>query len=93
MYKKAKRRNGLREIPDDLWYLIKPLLPPDKPPGANGRPRVCPIVRSSTASCMCCVPDVNGKWCPASTVPEAHVIFVFKPGFGRASSNKSGVCA
>ncbi len=40
MHKKVKRRNGLREIPDDLWHLIKPLLPPDKPPGANGRPRV-----------------------------------------------------
>ena len=40
MYKKVKRRNGLREIPDDLWNLIQRLLPPDKPPGANGRPRV-----------------------------------------------------
>ena len=37
---KTKKRNGLREIPDDLWNLIEPLLPPDKPPGANGRPRV-----------------------------------------------------
>jgi len=40
MRKKPKKRNGLREIPDDLWSLIKPLLPPDKPPGANGRPPV-----------------------------------------------------
>lgn len=40
MRRKPKRRNGLREIPDDLWNLIKPVLPPDKPPGANGRPRV-----------------------------------------------------
>ncbi len=40
MHKKVKRRNGLREIPDDLWNLIQCLLPPDKPPGANGRPRV-----------------------------------------------------
>ena len=39
MRKKAKKRNGLREIPDDLWSLIEPILPPDKPPGANGRPR------------------------------------------------------
>ena len=27
-------------LPDELWQLIKPLLPPDKPPRANGRPRV-----------------------------------------------------
>ena len=40
MRRKPKRRNGLREIPDDLWNLIEPFLPPDKPPGANGRPRV-----------------------------------------------------
>jgi len=40
MCKKPKKRNGLREIPDDLWQLIEPILPPDKPPGANGRPRV-----------------------------------------------------
>jgi transposase len=40
MQKKKKKRNGLREIPDDLWNRIEPLLPPDKPPGANGRPRV-----------------------------------------------------
>ena len=40
MRKTTKKRNGLREIPDDLWTLIEPLLPPDKPPGANGRPRV-----------------------------------------------------
>ena len=37
---KTKKRNGLREIPDELWNLIEPLLPPDKPPGDNGRPRV-----------------------------------------------------
>jgi transposase len=40
MRKKPARRNGLREIPDDLWNLIKRILPPDKPPKANGRPRV-----------------------------------------------------
>ncbi len=40
MRRKTKRRNGLREIPEDLWNLIEPILPPDKPPGANGRPRV-----------------------------------------------------
>ena len=39
MRRKRKKRNGLREIPEDLWKLIEPLLPPDKPPGANGRPR------------------------------------------------------
>ena len=37
MSKKTKKRNGLREIPDDLWNLIEPILPPDKPPGSNGR--------------------------------------------------------
>ena len=40
MHTKPKRRNGLREIPENLWNLIEPILPPDKPPGANGRPRV-----------------------------------------------------
>lgn len=40
MCRKAKKRNGLREIPDDLWKLIEPILPPDKPLGSNGRPRV-----------------------------------------------------
>lgn len=40
MRKKTTKRNGLREIPDELWKLIEPILPPDKPPGANGRPRV-----------------------------------------------------
>lgn len=40
MRTKPRKRNGLREIPDDLWALIEPILPPDKPPGANGRPRV-----------------------------------------------------
>ncbi len=27
-------------IPDDLWSRIQPLLPPEKPPGTNGRPVV-----------------------------------------------------
>jgi transposase len=27
-------------LPDSLWVLIEPLLPPDKPPKSNGRPRV-----------------------------------------------------
>lgn len=40
MAKRNAKRNGLREIPDDLWELIEPHLPPDKPPGTNGRPRV-----------------------------------------------------
>src|SRR3990172_6873665 len=40
MAKRNKRRNGLREIPDDLWNLIKPILPPDKPAKSNGRPAV-----------------------------------------------------
>ena len=40
MPRKTKKRNGLREIPEDLWNLIELILPPDKPPGATGRPRV-----------------------------------------------------
>ncbi len=40
MARRKTKRNGRREIPDDLWQLIEPHLPPDKPPGANGRPRV-----------------------------------------------------
>ncbi len=27
-------------LPDQLWSLIEPLLPPDKPVKSNGRPRV-----------------------------------------------------
>lgn len=27
-------------LPDDLWTLIAPLLPPDKPAKSNGRPRI-----------------------------------------------------
>ena len=27
-------------LPEDLWTLIEPLLPPDKPPKSNGRPAV-----------------------------------------------------
>ena len=40
MRTKPRKRNGLREIPEDLWNAIQHLLPPDKPPGSNGRPRV-----------------------------------------------------
>lgn len=40
MPRRTKKRNGLREIPDELWKLIEPLLPPDKLLGVNGRPRV-----------------------------------------------------
>jgi len=27
-------------VPDSLWEIIEPLLPPDKPPKSNGRPAV-----------------------------------------------------
>ena len=40
MARRSAKRDGRRAIPDDLWILIEPLLPPDKPPGSNGRPRV-----------------------------------------------------
>ena len=40
MRRTRKRRSGLREIPDDLWEVIESILPLDKPPGLNGRPRV-----------------------------------------------------
>ena len=40
MQRQRKKRDGLREIPDDLWELIKPLLPSEKPPKSNGRPQV-----------------------------------------------------
>ncbi len=40
MRTKPKKRSGLREVPDDLWDLIEPILPPGKPPGSNGRPRI-----------------------------------------------------
>ena len=40
MRKRAKKRNGLREIPDDLWELMETLLPPEKPPHSNERPQV-----------------------------------------------------
>jgi len=40
MRKSRPKRSGLREIPDDLWALIEPILPLDKPAGLNGRPRV-----------------------------------------------------
>lgn len=40
MARRNAKRNGLHDIPDDLWELIEPHLPPDKLPGTNGRPRV-----------------------------------------------------
>ena len=38
--RKQYKSNGRREIPDDLWDIVAPLLPPEKPPGPNGRPQV-----------------------------------------------------
>lgn len=40
MRKKSSKRNGLREIPEDLWELIEPILPPEKPPGTPGRSQI-----------------------------------------------------
>lgn len=40
MARHKKKRSGLRQVPDELWELIEPILPPDKPPGSNGRPAV-----------------------------------------------------
>lgn len=41
--KQARRQRRLatiRRVPDDLWKLISPLLPPEKPAGTVGRPIV-----------------------------------------------------
>ncbi len=41
--KQARRQRRLatiRRVPDDLWELIRPLLPPEKPAGTVGRPIV-----------------------------------------------------
>jgi len=35
-----RRPRTIWRIPDDLWSQIQPLLPPEKPPGTNGRPVV-----------------------------------------------------
>jgi len=35
--RKTKRRlRTIWRLPDDLWVQLKPLLPPEKPPGTNG---------------------------------------------------------
>jgi transposase len=39
--KRSKHRlRTIWRIPDDLWAELVPLLPPEKPPGTNGRPIV-----------------------------------------------------
>ena len=38
--RRPRRWATLRRIPDDLWELIRPLLPPEKPAGTVGRPIV-----------------------------------------------------
>lgn len=40
--RKKKRPNGWREVPDALWEMIQPLLPPEKEFGTPGR-RVIPF--------------------------------------------------
>ncbi len=35
-----RRLRTIWRVPDDLWSRIQPLLPPEKPPGTNGRPVV-----------------------------------------------------
>ena len=92
MRRKPKKRNGLREIPDELWNLIEPLLPPDKPPGDNGRPRV-PNRTVLNGILYVLRTGSSGRWCPGSTVPAAPVTCGFRPGCGPASSSESGACA
>jgi len=38
--RRQRRLATLRRIPDDVWKLIRPLLPPEKPAGTVGRPIV-----------------------------------------------------
>ena len=47
-------------IPDDLWELIEPIFPPDKPPKSNGRP----TIPSPTA-------ELCGKWAFGPNLPNA----------------------
>ena len=37
---KSKRLPTIWRLPDEVWAAIKPLLPPEKPPGTPGRPAV-----------------------------------------------------
>jgi transposase len=39
-HRSKRRLRTIWRIPDDLWAQLKPLLPPEKPPGTNGRPVV-----------------------------------------------------
>jgi putative transposase len=63
---KTKKRNGLREIPEELWNLIEPRLPPDKPPGADGRPRV------SNRTVLNGILYVLRTGCPWKMVPRTY---------------------
>jgi len=38
--RRQRRLATIRRVPDDLWELIRPLLPPEKPAGTVGRPIV-----------------------------------------------------
>ena len=40
MSRKRKRLPTIWRVPDDVWAMIRPLLPPEKPPGTPGRPAV-----------------------------------------------------
>lgn len=39
-HRSKRRLRTIWRIPDDLWAQLRPLLPPEKPPGTNGRPVV-----------------------------------------------------
>ena len=39
-HRSKRRLRTIWRIPDDLWAQLQPLLPPEKPPGTNGRPVV-----------------------------------------------------
>ncbi len=93
MRKRTKKRNGLREIPDDLWQLIEPILPPDKPPGTNGRSRV------PNRSVLNGILYILRTGCQWKMVPPPIQFWQYlsfalpKLGCGKAFLNEFGGCA
>ena len=48
-------------VDDELWELVKPLLP-DRLPRRTGRPRVSDRAAFSRRSCSCLGPGYHGGW-------------------------------